>query len=185
MRKIASDNGLPVDDKGESQEICFIAEKSYAEFLRERGLREDVGDIVTVEGDIVGRHRGIFRFTVGQRKGINVPAEVPYYVVHIDRKNNRVVVGPEEFLYSMGAVVENVSLLLDQVPGDEFEAGAKVRYRSGEVPSRVTIEGDLMRVFFGEKVKSVTPGQALVLYDGYEVIGGGVIREAIGEKRDS
>lgn len=185
VRKIASDNGLPVDDKGESQEVCFVAEKSYADFLRDRGLREDEGDIVTVKGDIVGRHRGIFRYTIGQRKGIKFAADVPYYVVHIDRTNNRVVVGPQEYLFSSGAIVEKVNILIDQAPGEVFEARAKVRYRAGEVPSKAVMEGDVMRVFFGEEVKSVTPGQALVLYRGDEVIGGGTIKEATKDERGS
>ena len=184
IRRIAANAGLPVNDKDDSQEVCFITEKSYADFLVKMGLSEKEGDIVTVAGEIVGKHQGLFRFTVGQRRGIGVSTDVAHYVVHIDRENNRVVVGPEKYLFSAGAVVEKLNFLAGDLPEGEFAASAKVRYRSGDVSSSVTIKEDTMVVLFNRKVKSVTPGQALVLYRGEEVIGGGVIQEPIWDGKE-
>jgi tRNA-specific 2-thiouridylase len=179
IREIASRAGIPVNDKDESQEICFITEKSYADFLLQRGLREKEGEIVTVTGDIVGKHRGIFRYTVGQRKGINISADVPYYVVHIDQAKDRIIVGPEEYLMAKGVIADKVTSIEGEFLENEFYANAKVRYRSDDVPAKVTVFGESMQVIFEKEVKSVTPGQALVLYQGEEVIGGGVIKEPL------
>ncbi len=184
IREIADSAGLSVKDKEESQEVCFVTERSYADFLVKGGLREENGEIVDVSGKIVGKHRGIFHYTVGQRKGLKVQGDVPYYVVHIDPDKNRVIVGTEEHLHADGALVTNINLLKKDLPLDGFPADAKVRYRSDSVSSSVTVDGDTMKVTFDGKGKSVTPGQALVLYRDDEVIGGGVIREALYRERE-
>jgi tRNA-specific 2-thiouridylase len=180
VRAIADEAGLPVKDKGESQEICFITENSYRDFLKKRGIQDKSGEIVSVDGRILGEHRGIHGYTVGQRKGIGVSVGEPVYVVYIDPGKNRVVVGPEEYLFSKGALASSLTFVCSFDTGVSFRANAKVRYRAKEVPADVYMEKEGIKVLFDEQVKSVTPGQSLVLYDGNRVLGGGIIERAIG-----
>ncbi|RMG58134.1 MAG: tRNA 2-thiouridine(34) synthase MnmA, partial [Deltaproteobacteria bacterium] len=172
VRKIAAEAGLPVSDKEESQEICFVTENSTRNFLIGRGLRESPGEVVTVDGRVVGRHAGAFGYTIGQRRGLGVALGKPHYVIHIDPVKNRIVIGPEEFLFSSGAVVEEYSFVEGAPPSDSFPCTVKIRYRGREVPSTVQVRGETLRVVFHEPVKSVTPGQYAVFYDGDTVIGG-------------
>lgn len=181
VREIAMEAQLGVKDKEESQEICFIPAHSYKEFLAERGFEENWGEIVDLQGRVVGNHRGIFNFTVGQRRGLGLSTAKPYYVVHIDGAKNRIVVGCDEDLYSKGALVDNLSFVQGGPPSKEFRAEAKVRYRSRETWSTVRVTQNRMEITFETQVKSVTPGQALVLYQGDKVMGGGIISEGIVE----
>ncbi len=178
IREIAGKAGLPVKDKDESQEICFVTEKSYREFLSSRGVEEREGEIVTISGKVLGTHKGIHHYTVGQRRGLGISGDDPLFIIQIDGDRNRIVVGPEEYLYARGAVVENATLVEESGTLDEGEV--KVRYRSESVPSKFTIEGGKIIVNFDKNIKSVTPGQALVIYRGERVLGGGVISERIG-----
>ncbi len=181
VREIADRAGLPVRQKKESQEICFITENSYRDFLMRRGITTGKGEIVSVHGEVLGHHEGVFNFTIGQRKGLGISAGIPLYVVDLDPSKNRVIVGPEEFLYAEGAYVAKLSFVSGEPPMDVFEAKAKVRYRSPEVDCVIQVKESSGLVVFRQRVKSVTPGQYLVLYNGEEVIGGGVISEVIRE----
>jgi tRNA-specific 2-thiouridylase len=173
VRRIAEGAGLPVYEKKESQDICFVTDPSYASFLSRKGIREKEGHFVDREGNILGAHKGILRYTVGQRKGLGIAAKEPLYVVAIDAERNEVILGTEDETLSAGATVACATFVAGSPPAPEFHATVKVRYRHSGVPATVRSEGEKLSVRFEAPQRSVTPGQALVLYDGNEVLGGG------------
>lgn len=181
VRKIAAENDLAVAGKDESQEICFIPDNDYRSFL-ERSFPEAVrlGDIYSTEGQKLGRHRGIAFYTVGQRKGLGLTAPHPLYVVQIDAQSNRVIVGPEEEVYSAGLLAGELNFVSGEPPAKPLEVEVKIRYRASAVSAvlQPPIEG-CSRVVFEQKQKAVTPGQSAVFYRGEEVVGGGIIKSAI------
>jgi tRNA-specific 2-thiouridylase len=134
------------------------------------------GDIVTRDGKVLGRHRGLLFYTIGQRSGLGISAKVPLYVVAIDATGNRIVVGPKEDLLAPGLWADDLNLLTDRLPE---EADAKIRYRKKPARCRITMENGRLRALFSEPQESITPGQAVVLYEGDRVLGGGVIEEVI------
>ncbi len=176
VRDIARQAGLPVADKEESQDICFVPDEGYRAFLEETGDAGTPGDIVDRDGAILGRHRGIALYTIGQRSGLGISAPTPLYVTRIDTDMNRIVVGKKEDLRARGLIAADLNILADGLPG---EAEAKIRYRKRAASCRVAVQGERLRVMFAEPQESVTPGQAVVLYQGDEVLGGGVIEEAL------
>ena len=168
VRKIAEDAGLHVAHKGESQDICFANETDYAAFIEERtGQTFPEGDFVDAEGNVLGRHKGIIHYTVGQRKGLGVAAGVPIFVKKIDAENNRVVLTEEEDMYASGCVLKDVNYMGMPCPEDneELEARVKIRYHHQAVPAKVYRKGRELFVEFSEPVKAVAPGQTAVLYD--------------------
>jgi len=175
VRKIASDAGLPVHEKKESQDICFVSDESYATFMKRNGIREETGRFVDQEGNFLGEHRGIVNYTVGQRKGLGISSREPLYVVSINAERNEVVLGPHTSTFSDGAVVSFPSFVAGTPPADEFRATARIRYRHPGAPCTVRVKGDRLYTQFDTPQRSVTPGQALVLYQGDEVLGGGRI----------
>ncbi|MBI5419874.1 MAG: tRNA 2-thiouridine(34) synthase MnmA [Deltaproteobacteria bacterium] len=175
VRRIATEADLPVYEKKESQDICFVTDESYAAFLSRRGIQEQQGHFVDREGKVLGAHKGILNYTVGQRKGLGIAAKEPLYVVAIDAERNEVILGTEDATLSKGAVVARPSFVAGAPPGREFRATVKVRYRHPGVPATVRCEKERLAVLFDSPQRSVTPGQALVLYDGNEVLGGGWI----------
>jgi tRNA-specific 2-thiouridylase len=175
VRKIASGAGLPVYEKKESQDICFVTDDSYAKFLEHKGIREERGRFVDRDGNFLGNHKGVLHYTVGQRKGVGIAAREPLFVVAIDAEKNEVVLGTENDTYSAGATIASPSFIAGAPPSAEFRATARIRYRHPGAPCTVrTAEGKL-EARFDDPQRSVTPGQALVLYDGSEVLGGGWI----------
>lgn len=182
VRAIARKYGLKTSDKQESQEICFVEEPSYADFLSAR-IPSREGEIVDEAGRILGTHPGLFNYTIGQRKGLNLSGG-PFYVLDIDVAGNRVVVGPEERLYSSGLVANGLNWI-DIEAEKEARSGAldnvsvKIRYRHPGVTSCIRItDDDRALVEFSASQKAVTPGQAVVFYRGDEVLGGGWIERA-------
>ncbi len=175
VRRIAGEAGLPVFEKKESQDVCFVTDDSYTQFLSRKGLKEQEGHFVDKKGTVLGAHRGILRYTVGQRKGLGIAAKEPLYVVAIDAEKNEVILGTEDETLAAGATAVRVTFVAGEPPAAEFRATAKVRYRHAGVPSTVRCEGGKIQVRFDAPQKSVTPGQALVLYDGDEMLGGGWI----------
>jgi len=169
--RLAEEAGLPVSGGRESQDACFLS-GSWDEFFRERGVEDRSGDILSVEGEVVGTHRGVFRYTVGQRRGLGISAPEPMYVLSIDKRRNVLVVGTEDLLYSRSLVAEPSGFL----PGDEEgEAEAKIRYNHDPAPCRYRTEGAELIVDFEEPQRAITPGQSVVLYEDGVVLGGGVI----------
>ncbi len=175
VRKAAEGAGLPVFEKRESQDICFVTDDSYAAFINRSGIREKEGLFLDGEGNVLGMHKGVLRYTVGQRKGLGIASKEPLYVVAIDAGKNEIVLGTEDETLSAGAAVGRASFVAGAPPAAEFRAAAKVRYRHPGVGATVRVKGDRLDVLFDAPQRSVTPGQALVLYDGDEVLGGGWI----------
>jgi tRNA-specific 2-thiouridylase len=174
--------GLATAHKPESQEICFVPDGDYAavvERLRPEALPGE-GEIVDGAGRTLGRHGGIHRFTVGQRRGLGVAAPQPLYVTRLDATANRVVVGGADDLLATGAELAGVSFVTGTAPPAPIEARVQVRYRDAGTPAAVEpLPGGRARVRFARPVRAVTPGQAAVFYDGDAVLGGGWIAGAI------
>jgi tRNA-specific 2-thiouridylase len=178
VRELAREAGLPVADKPDSQEICFIPQGDYREFLAERA-RPTPGEVVDTAGRVLGRHPGVEFFTVGQRRGLGVASARPLYVLRLESQSARVVVGPEEELFSASLRAEGVTWVSGAPPAGPVEAAVKVRYKASESPAILFPHGDEVEVRFQEPQRAVTPGQAAVFYRGEEVLGGGFIQATV------
>ncbi len=182
VRQKARHLGLPVADRPESQDICFGDYKALVESLAEE---DDLcgGEIVDRSGKVLGRHQGIHRLTVGQRKGLGLSSSHPLYVLEIDEARKRVVVGEREELGCEGLVVDSVNWI-EPPAEEELSAEVQLRYRSPSVPCLVRARADgKVEVRFQSVFPPVTPGQAAVFYRGEQALGGGWIAQAIRDKR--
>lgn len=177
-REMAERAGLANAQKRDSQDICFIPDGDYLAFLeRYTGQSFPAGDIVDLEGRVVGRHRGAAGLTIGQRRGVGVSSPGRIYVCAKCMEDNTVTVGPEESLYSTGCAARDWNWLVEP-PEQPFAALVKTRYRQREQPVRVVPEGERVRLEFAQPQRAVTPGQAAVVYDeSGAVLGGGTIAE--------
>ena len=177
VREIARQHGFINASKRESQDICFIPNGDYATFIEQyAGLPPAGGDFVTHDGRILGQHRGLFRYTIGQRKGLGIGSATPYYVCAFDTATNAVILGSEELLYSRVLEADGINLILSDSLDKPMRVTAKVRYRQEEVPAMIEqITAERIRVVFDHPQKAVAPGQAVVFYDGDYVVGGGTI----------
>jgi tRNA-specific 2-thiouridylase len=177
VRQYARDRGLPVADKAESREICFVPNGDYAGFVeRHTGRALPEGDIVDDAGRVVGRHRGIHRYTVGQRKGLGVAAPAPLYVMSLDPESNRVVVGPRDRLERTTCTVTRVNWIAGTVPSSPAAVQAQVRYKHRAAPATVSPLGDgVVQLTFDAPQPAIAPGQAAVFYQEDVVLGGGWI----------
>jgi tRNA-specific 2-thiouridylase len=176
VRAQAKKAGLHVAQKAESQDICFVTQGSYRQFFEERNLSVAAGDIFDKTGKVLGRHQGTIYYTIGQRSGLGISAKKPLYVLRFDARTNSIIVGNKEDLFASGLMAGDLNLLTDRFP-EEVEA--KIRYRKKPARCTVTKEGGKLKVIFKEAQESITPGQAIVLYAGDQVLGGGVIEEVI------
>jgi tRNA-specific 2-thiouridylase len=177
VRRRAAAAGLPNADKPDSQDICFVPEGRYLEFVRrEAGDLGPVGDVVTTDGVVLGRHAGIAAFTVGQRRGLGAGGPAPRYVVALDAERGRVVVGGEGEQYGDGLTAERANWVSVPPPAAALRATARIRSSHAGAPATVTpLSGAAFRVIFDEPQRAIAPGQAVVLYDGDLVLGGGFI----------
>ncbi len=183
VREIARRLAVPVAEKPESQEICFIPASSYVPFiegyLQEQGSEPpgEPGEIVTTSGEVVGRHGGLHRYTVGQRRGLGLSAGRPLYVSALDRAANRLVVGEDAELRSSVCEVRDVNWIAFAVPENPVEAAVRVRNRHEPAAAQITALGPTSaRITFREPQRAITPGQAAVFYSGERVLGGGWIK---------
>src|SRR6266851_3988618 len=175
-RQIAKDLGLQVANKPESQDICFVPFKRYTEFIELYAPEVlQPGPIVNRDGAVLGEHKGIALHTVGQRRGLGVAAGQPLFVTSIEPSSNTVVVGGPDDLLKSECLLDEVNWIDGNLPREPVRAMGKARYRSQEVACTVRRDGDRIRVAFDQPQKALTPGQALVLYDGEYVLGGGTI----------
>jgi tRNA-specific 2-thiouridylase len=179
VREYARAHRLPVADKPDSQEICFIPDHDYASFVGARAPEAaESGMIVDEAGRVLGRHAGIHRFTVGQRKGLGLsgsPAGVPLYVLAVRPSDHQVVVGPKASLERTTLTASGVNWILDR-PGAPLRVTAQIRHRHQPAPAAVRgLDEDRAEVVFDAPQIAVTPGQAVVFYDGDVVVGGGWI----------
>ena len=176
-RRLAQAEGLPVAEKPDSMEICFVAD-DYRSFVEGRVCQEP-GEIRDTAGRLVGQHRGLAAYTVGQRRGLGFAAGEKRYVVALDRESNVVTVGGEDDLLSDWLLAEDLRWVSGVAPAGETAVEAKVRYRSPVVAARVRVEAKRAAVRFDEPQRAVTPGQAVVFYRGEDVLGGGIIARAL------
>jgi tRNA-uridine 2-sulfurtransferase len=183
VREIARRLAVPVAEKPESQEICFVPTGNYVRFiegyLREQGseLPEETGDIITTRGEVLGRHNGLHHFTVGQRHGLGIAAGRPVYVVSLDRANNQLIVGEDADLRSSVCEVRDVNWIPFEFPDGPVEAMVRIRNRHEPAAAEITaLDASSTRVTFREPQRAITPGQAAVFYSGEKVLGGGWIR---------
>ena len=183
VREIARQASLPVADKPESQEICFVPSGNYVQFieayLSERGeaMPEEEGDLVTTGGEVIGRHKGVHHYTVGQRKGLGIAAGRPLYVVELDPAANRVVVGDDAELRSESCEVRDINWISFAVLKTPVRATVKIRHRHEAAAAAIEpINATSARVKFDVPQRAITPGQAAVFYSGDIVLGGGWIR---------
>jgi tRNA-specific 2-thiouridylase len=186
VRELARGFGLPVAEKPESQDICFVASGQHAGFVaRRRASLTEAGPIVGTGGQQIGEHRGLLHYTVGQRKGIGVAAAEPLYVLRLEPDTNRLVVGTRAELAFTSLEATGVSLTGGDWPDAPFDCDVVVRYRGTPYAATVEpLEAGRARVRFAEPPAAVAPGQAAVFYRGDEVLGGGTIASAERECRD-
>jgi len=182
VRETARRLDLPVAEKPESQEICFIPDDDYRRFLMSRipgAFR--AGPIVDRAGHVLGQHQGLPCYTVGQRKGLGIAAREPLYVLEIDVARNALVVGPAKELGRRELVAEEVNWVAGREPAGPLEATVKIRLHGRETPATVQpLPGSRARVTLATPQRDITPGQAAVFYDGEVVLGGGIIQAESG-----
>lgn len=176
VRKLAGELGLPVADKPDSQEICFLQGQDYREFLVERIGPQPEGKVVDEAGNVLGAHKGAANFTVGQRRGLGLATPVPMFVLGIDTPTNAVIVGTSERLLKKTLIAEDVTWISGTAPEGVLDIQAKVRYRTPEAPATLEANGDGATIEFVTPQRAITPGQAVVFYEGDRVLGGGTIR---------
>ncbi len=181
VRAIAADAGMPVAEKPESQDICFVPDGNYGRFIAGRVSDVRPGPFVDASGTVIGTHRGIHNYTVGQRGGLGIPARTPLYVIRIDAPNNAIVVGRREQLSAGGMVCRDLNLFVDELPPT---ATVKIRSTKAEVACRLTADAATVRVIFDRPQEAVTPGQAAVFYSGDLVLGGATIDRVIAAEDD-
>ena len=179
VRAIAEELGLYVAHKPDSMEICFVPDQDYARFIEENsGKKIPEGNFVTTDGKIVGHHRGITHYTVGQRKGLNLSMGKPVFVLEIRPETNEVVIGDGTEVYADRLICSDLNFMSVPDFPDDFPVVAKIRYNHRGTKAHVRrIGADQAEVIFEEPVRAVTPGQAVVFYDGEYVAGGGTISQ--------
>ena len=177
VREIAEQHKFVNARKHDSQDICFVPDGDYAGFIaRYTGRDCPAGDFVDESGRVLGRHKGIVHYTVGQRKGLGIAADAPLYVKRIDAAENRVVLSGNDALFSRELMANDFNWIAYDVPPRELRATARVRYHQREQAATVTVlEDGHVHLVFDEPQRAITPGQAVVLYDGDTVLGGGTI----------
>ncbi len=177
IRRIAAEANLPVADKPDSQEICFIPDGDYRKFVGERAAPRP-GEMVDAQGNVLGRHPGIQFFTIGQRRGLGLKGNMgaPMFVIRIDADTNTIVLGGEAELLRTSLWASRLNFTSGRVPGGPVEVTAKIRYKASESPATLIPRGDgWAEIRFQQPQRAVTPGQAVVFYQGEQVIGGGII----------
>ena len=176
-RRIAEENGLVTARKHDSQDICFVPDGDYASVIRRFSGRDCLpGEFVDLEGKVLGTHKGIIHYTLGQRRGLGISAASPLYVVKIDPEMNKVVLGSNADLFTRELEVPEFHWIAGEAPGSEVRCRVKVRYRHTEQPALAQVlDGKRVRIVFDEPQRAITPGQSAVAYDGDEVLGGGII----------
>lgn len=175
-RRIASEYGLKTADKPESQDLCLVESNGSMRAFLDKYLAPKQGDIVDVNGKVLGQHEGVHHYTIGQRKGLGVSAPEPLYVIALDATNNKVIVGDRTKATQPECTVERVNWVSIAEPSSPIKTEVQVRYRSKPVPvTIIPLENSRARVVFDEPQFSITPGQAAVWYDGEKVLGGGII----------
>ena len=174
-RKIASKIGIDFHSKSESQDICFIKDNNYQEFLKNYININLEGNFVNKNGNILGKHKGIQNYTVGQRKGLGIALGEPHYIIDINYDNKNITLGLKEDLYSSQCILRAYNILNSDVNIEKEEFNAKVRYSHKEEKISIKKEGENLKIKFKNPVRAITLGQSLVFYKDKYLIGGGII----------
>jgi len=179
IRKLCADADLNIAHKKDSQDICFIPDGDYKAFLSENyGFNEECGDFVLTDGKVLGRHKGQFSYTVGQRKGLNISYTSPLYVISKDFSSNRVILGSNDELFKTRIKFRDANFIPFDAPDEDFLCEGKIRYSAHTAPCRIFSEGDgIFTAEFSTPQRAPTPGQSAVFYDGEYLLGGGIITE--------
>lgn len=177
VRALAQENGFCNAEKKDSQDICFVKDCKYHEFISEStGKTYPEGDFIDLRGNVIGRHKGIIRYTVGQHKKLGMSFSEPMYVVKVDSQSNTVTLGKESDLYSDTLIATNINLISVSKIEKPMRVKAKVRYRQKEADATVTqLDENTLKVVFDTPQRAITKGQSVVVYDGDNVLGGGTI----------
>ncbi|NLW91977.1 MAG: tRNA 2-thiouridine(34) synthase MnmA [Syntrophomonadaceae bacterium] len=177
VRELAREQDLLTAEKAESQEICFVSDGHYGDFVEEYlQLESRPGEVKAINGESLGRHRGIHHYTIGQRKGLGLALGYPAYITRLDAATNTIWIGGNQDLFHSCLEADSVNYISGRTPAGPVEASAKIRYSAPRVPAQIIpLEDGRVQVCFEQKQRAITPGQAVVFYDGEEVIGGGTI----------
>ena len=176
IREIARENNLKVANKPDSEDICFVPDGNYKKFLENNSeLKPKQGNIVNLKGEVLGKHTGLYNYTIGQRKGLGISNPVPLFVLGFNKEKNEVIVGEEHELYKKEVLVEDINLLLVDKIDDWMEVEVKTRYSSKQAKAKIIQEEDKIRIVFDEPQRAITPGQSAVFYIDDIVLGGGKI----------
>ena len=175
-RNIAEKNGFVNADKPDSQDICFVPDGNYASVIeRHTGKSSQPGCFVGMDGNVLGYHKGIIHYTVGQRRGLGISSTEPLYVCGIDKENNAIILGRRQDLFKKETDVTDINWISGEVPSFPVCCKVKIRYRHSEQPATVMPDGNGAHIVFDEPQRAITPGQSAVFYDGDTVLGGGTI----------
>ena len=178
IRQIARENNLKVANKPDSEDICFVPGGNYKKFLESHSkIKPKQGNIVTLDGEILGKHNGLYNYTIGQRKGLGISYKVPLFVIGFNNLRNEVIVGKENELYKKEIIVGDINLLLFDRLDEPLEVDVKTRYSSKFAKAQIQQVQDRIRVVFDEPQRALTPGQSAVFYKDDIVVGGGKILE--------
>ncbi len=177
IREIARENDLKVANKPDSEDICFVPDGNYKKFLETNsGIKPKKGNIVNSKGEILGKHTGLYNYTIGQRKGLGISYKVPLFVLGFNKEKNEVIVGEEKELYKKEITVTDINLLLVDKIEKTMEVDVKTRYSSKVAKAKIEQDGENIKVTFDEPQRAITPGQSAVFYVGDIVLGGGKIK---------
>lgn len=176
IREIAKTHNLKVANKPDSEDICFVPDGNYKRFLEENSyIKPKAGNIINLKGDVLGKHTGLYNYTIGQRKGLGISYKVPLFVIGFNGAKNEVIVGEEKELYSKEIIVTDINLLLVDEIKEWIEVEVKTRYSSKSAKAKIIQEENNIKVIFDEPQRAITPGQSAVFYIGDIVLGGGKI----------
>ncbi len=178
VRKVARENNLKVASKPDSEDICFIPDGDYKKFLENNSnIKPKEGNIVNSKGEILGKHQGLYKYTIGQRKGLGISYKVPLFVIGFNKERNEVIVGEESEIYKKEMLVDNINLLLIDSLQEKMQVSVKTRYSSREEKATIEmVEDGVIKVVFENPVARITPGQSAVFYIDDIVLGGGKIK---------
>ncbi len=177
VRNIARTSNLKVANKPDSEDICFVPDGDYKRFLENNSnLQPKEGNIVTADGQVLGKHQGLYKYTIGQRKGLGISYKEPLFVVGFNKEKNELIVGEQEKIYKSEMLVNNINLLLVDKLEEATRVSVKTRYSAKEEKATIEkVDEDLIKVVFDNPVARITPGQSAVFYIGDVVLGGGKI----------
>lgn len=180
IREIARIYNLKVADKPDSEDICFIPDGDYKKFLENNSdIKQREGNIINSNGKVLGKHRGLYNYTIGQRKGLGISNVVPLFVLGFNKEKNEVIAGEENELYQTQILVTDINLLLVDEINDWLEVEVKTRYSAKSAKAKIKQEENKIKVIFDEPQRAITPGQSAVFYIDDIVLGGGKIKEIL------